>query len=283
MQELHDHDRGLGFDLPKLIGRRHVLAVIGGSGLAVALAACGSDKKSDATTTAGGTASTTTVTPATTIAATTGSASLEQIPEETAGPYPGDGSNGRNVLNQSGVVRSDIRSSFGSSTTTAAGVPTTVKLTLVDVADGSPLSGAAVYIWHCDAAGRYSMYSQGATEENYLRGVQEADASGTVTFTSIYPACYAGRWPHIHYEVYPSLSDATNAPSKLATSQLALSKDVSQAVYATDDYPNSTQNLSQVSLASDMVFNDGAELETPVITGSVDGGYTIALTAAIKT
>jgi protocatechuate 3,4-dioxygenase beta subunit len=283
MQELHDHDRGLGFDLPKLIGRRHLLAVIGGSGLAVALAACGSDKKSDATTAAARTASTTTVTPATTIAATAGSASLEQIPEETAGPYPGDGSNGRNVLNQSGVVRSDIRSSFGSSTTTAAGVPTTVKLTLVNVADGTPLSGAAVYIWHCDAAGRYSMYSQGATEENYLRGVQEADASGTVTFTSIYPACYAGRWPHIHYEVYPSLSDATTAASKLATSQLALSKDVSLAVYATDDYPNSTQNLSQVSLASDMVFSDGAELETPVITGSVDGGYTIALTAAIKT
>ena len=290
MEEMHDHDRGLGFDLPRLIGRRHLLAVIGGSGLAVALAACGSDKQAASTTAAAGTASPSTETqaPTTTTAAittspsTASSATLEQIPEETAGPYPGDGSNGRNVLNQSGVVRSDIRSSFGSSTTTATGVPTTVKLTLVDVADGTPLTGAAVYIWHCDAEGRYSMYSEGATNENYLRGVQEADASGTVTFTSVYPACYAGRWPHIHYEVYPSLSDATTAANKLATSQLALSKDVSQAVYATDGYPSSTQNLSQVSLATDMVFSDGAELETPVITGSVTSGYAIALTAAIK-
>lgn len=286
MEELHDHDRGLGFDLPRLIGRRRLLAVVGGGGLAVALAACGSDKQSASTTAAAATASPATDAPSTTtaaIATSASSAKFEQIPEETAGPYPGDGSNGRNVLSQSGVVRSDIRSSFGSSTTTAAGVPTTVKLTLVDVTDGSPLAGAAVYIWHCDAQGLYSMYSQGATDENYLRGVQEADAGGTVSFTSIYPACYSGRWPHIHYEVYPSLSAATAAASRLATSQLALNKDVSQAVYATDGYPNSTRNLSQVSLATDMVFSDGAELETPVITGSVANGYTIALTAAIKT
>ena len=39
-----------------------------------------------------------------------------EIPEETSGPYPGDGSNGANVLTQSGIVRSDITSSFGSST-----------------------------------------------------------------------------------------------------------------------------------------------------------------------
>jgi len=31
---------------------------------------------------------------------------------ETQGPFPGDGSNSANVLNQTGVVRSDIRSSF---------------------------------------------------------------------------------------------------------------------------------------------------------------------------
>lgn len=292
MDDLHDHDRGLGFDLPRIIGRRRLLALVGGSGLAVALAACGSDKNAATTATASPStdaptstaATSTTAASATTAAASsTAAASLEQIPEETAGPYPGDGSNGRNVLAQSGVVRSDIRSSFGSSTTTATGVPTTVKLTLVDVTTGSPLAGAAVYIWHCDAEGRYSMYSQGATDENYLRGVQEADAGGTVTFTSVYPACYAGRWPHIHYEVYPSLADATTAANKLATSQLALSKDVSTAVYATDGYPNSTRNLSQVSLATDMVFSDGAELETPVITGSVGSGYAIALTAAIKT
>ena len=54
-------------------------------------------------------------------------------------------------------------------------------------------------------------------------------------------------------------------------------------MYASDLYPQSTQNLSQVSLATDNVFSDGAELETPTITGSVADGYTIALTAAIAT
>ena len=55
-------------------------------------------------------------------------ASCEVIPEETAGPFPGDGSNGPDVLSQSGVVRKDIRSSFGSSTTVAEGVPLTIQL-----------------------------------------------------------------------------------------------------------------------------------------------------------
>lgn len=299
MEELHDHDRGLGFDLSTLIERRRLFKFFAGAGLAVAVAACGSDSKSSGTSAtaasttdaASSTTDAATTTPSTSAASTTAaegsttaaSASLEQIPEETAGPYPGDGSNGVNVLTESGIVRSDIRSSFGSSTTTADGVPTTIKLMLVDASSGAPLPGAAVYIWHCDAAGLYSLYSQGATNENYLRGVQEADATGSVTFTSVYPACYSGRWPHIHYEVYPSLAEATNASNKLATSQLALSKEASAAVYATDAYPNSTRNLSQVSLATDMVFSDGAELETPAITGSVDTGYTISLTAAIRT
>jgi hypothetical protein len=33
---------------------------------------------------------------------------LTEVPEETAGPYPGDGSNGPNVLDDSGIVRSDM-------------------------------------------------------------------------------------------------------------------------------------------------------------------------------
>ena len=100
-----------------------------------------------------------------------------EIPEETSGPYPGDGSNGANVLTQSGIVRSDITSSFGSSTTKAEGVPLSITMTINDFANNkSPLAGGAVYLWHCDREGRYSLYSQGVTNENYLRGVQEADA-----------------------------------------------------------------------------------------------------------
>jgi protocatechuate 3,4-dioxygenase beta subunit len=55
------------------------------------------------------------------------------------------------------------------------------------------------------------------TNQNDLRGIQESDATGKVTFTSIYPACYAGRWPHNHFEVYPSLATAVSAANKIAT------------------------------------------------------------------
>ena len=297
-EELHDHDRGLGFDLSTLIARRRLLTLFGGVGLAAVAASCGSDSKSSATTAsavAGHRRDDTTAAGAAVPRRRRRqqvrqrpprrrrTADLEAVPEETAGPFPADGSNGVDVLSESGIVRSDIRSSFGSSTTTAQGVPATISLTLVDADGGAPLPGAAVYLWHCDAAGLYSLYSQGATNENYLRGVQEADSNGVVTFTSVYPACYSGRWPHMHYEVYPSLADATTASNRLATSQLALTEEASAAVYASDLYPQSTQNMSQVSLATDNVFSDGAELETPTITGSVADGYAIVMTAAVST
>ena len=73
----------------------------------------------------------------------------------------------------------------------------------------------------CDAAGQYSLYSDAVADENYLRGVQESDSDGRVSFTSIFPGCYAGRWPHVHFEVYPSLARATGAQNKMRTSQLA--------------------------------------------------------------
>lgn len=172
-------------------------------------------------------------------------------------------------------MRSDIRSSFGSASGVAAGVPLTIELTVIDTGNGcAPLPGAAVYLWHCDRDGRYSMYSQGAENENYLRGVQAADANGKVTFTSIFPAAYSGRWPHIHFEVFPDLASATDGGNQLVTSQLAFPKDVCTAVYATDGYSQSVRNLAQTSLDSDMVFSDGVSLQTPTVTGDPTSGYT---------
>ena len=210
-----------------------------------------------------------------------GSASCTKIPEETAGPYPGEGSNGPNVLNQTGVVRSDIRSSFAGLSGTADGIPLSIVLTIVSASTCAPLTSRAVYLWHCDRAGRYSLYSSGVTNQNYLRGVQETDATGKVTFTSIFPACYAGRWPHIHFEVYPSLVGATNVANKIATSQIALPKATCDLVYATAGYEQSVTNLSQVTLATDNVFSDGSSLELATITGSVAAGFTAALTVAV--
>jgi protocatechuate 3,4-dioxygenase beta subunit len=111
------------------------------------------------------------------------------VPEETAGPYPEDGTSngGTNALSLEGIVRSDVRSSVGGATGTAGGVPLTVRLTIQD-AGCTPLAGYAVYIWHCDREGRYSMYSAGATAENHLRGVQLTDDAGVVEFLTIFPA-----------------------------------------------------------------------------------------------
>jgi protocatechuate 3,4-dioxygenase beta subunit len=204
-----------------------------------------------------------------------------RIPQETPGPYPGDGSNGPDVLGLTGVARSDIRPSFAGLSGTADGISLTIALTIVSTSTCEPLAGRAVYLWHCDRLGRYSLYSAGATDQNYLRGVQEAGTSGTVTFTSIFPGCYSGRWPHIHFEVYPSLSGATNVANKIATSQIALPKATCDEVYATAGYETSVTNLSRVSLATDNVFSDGSALELATITGSVSGGLTAALTVAV--
>jgi protocatechuate 3,4-dioxygenase beta subunit len=245
-----------------------------GAGALQTLGACGSSSPTSPTTSdtgAGGTAGT----------GTGSAACTARVPEETQGPYPGDGSNGPNALGSTGVVRSDIRTSFAGLNGTADGVPLSIVLTIVSASTCAPLSGRAVYLWHCDRQGRYSLYSSGVTNQNYLRGTQEADSSGRVTFTSIFPGCYSGRWPHIHFEVYPSLTSASSVANKTATSQIALPKAACDEVYATSGYATSVTNLSQISLATDMVFSDGASLELATMSGSAAGGFTAALTVAI--
>jgi protocatechuate 3,4-dioxygenase beta subunit len=211
----------------------------------------------------------------------TSSTACSTIPSETQGPFPGDGSNGPNVLTLNGVQRSDIRSSFAGLSGTADGIPLNVVLTIVSAATCAPVAGSAVYVWHCDRPGRYSLYSSGVTSQNYLRGVQPADSSGRVSFTTIFPGCYAGRWPHIHFEVYPSLASATSASNKSATSQIALPKEACDLAYATAGYEASVTNLNRVTLSSDSVFSDGAALELATITGSVSQGFTAALTVGV--
>ncbi len=186
------------------------------------------------------------------------------------------------MLTESGIVRSDITSSFGSSTTKAEGIPLTITMTIQEFdADSAAYEGVAVYLWHCNRAGEYSLYSEAIKDENYLRGVQEADAKGQVTFTSIFPACYDGRWPHIHFEVYPSLAKATNSANKIATSQMALPEAACTAVYATTGYEQSVTNLGKVTLDSDNVFGDGYDLQVPEVTGNVTDGYALTFTCAV--
>jgi protocatechuate 3,4-dioxygenase beta subunit len=281
--DVHEHDLGLQHDVDTLnrrgLGRRGLLGALGGLGAAGALAACSSSTGIGASTRpAGGP-------PAG--AGTGGDSSVEvaegEIPEETAGPYPGDGSNGPNVLTESGIVREDITSSFGAASGVADGVPLTLRFRVYDLTgdEVTSMAGAALYAWHCDRGGSYSLYDGDAEGENYLRGVQEADDEGWLSFTTIFPGCYAGRWPHVHVEVYGSVETATSASNKLRTSQLAFPQDVCEEVYATTGYESSLANLSGVSLDGDGIFGDGWSLQLATVTGSVAEGYVATLEVPI--
>ena len=273
---MHDdeHDLGLAHDL-RVLSRRRIFQMTGVVGASALMAACSGETADQTAGTASSTAS----------AETAGetAACAMAAPAETAGPYPGDGSNGPNVLIESGIVRSDIRPSFGSYSGLAEGVPTTIDLTLLDTTKNCASgAGMAVYVWHCDRAGNYSLYSQDAAEQNYLRGVQVADQNGRVFFMSIFPACYAGRWPHIHFEVFDSLESAVAGENARLTSQIALPEEACAAVFAHDaGYDTSVRNMSDVTLSSDNVFGDGWDAELANITGDPSSGMTVALTIGV--
>ncbi len=293
-------DLGLAHDLNRMMERRRALKLLAGAGAAAFLAACGNDAAGSASTTANTTANTTAATTGATTAGTAASTAASTtaatsestatsdasgectttVPEETAGPYPGDGSNGPDILTEPDVVRSDITTSIGSFSGTAEGVPTSISLKILDGANGcTPLEGGAVYLWHADRDGHYSMYT--APDASYLRGVQEADANGIVTFESIWPGCYDGRWPHVHFEVYPSLADALEASNRITTSQIALPEAECNTVYAVDGYEASVTNLTHISLATDNVFSDGWDQELATATGSNADGWAVALTITV--
>lgn len=296
----HHHGHSMAEDLlameRQLTDRRRALKWFAGAGTAALVAGCGgSGGSADSVAVVTGSTSTATPTPTptptptttatptpTATAAATGTCLVD--PTETAGPYPGDGTNTSggstsNVLVANGIVRSDIRSSFLTTTTVATGVPVTLTLTVVNVnATCAPLVNYAVYLWHCDRNGNYSLYS-GATAESYLRGVQVTDANGQVTFTTIFPACYDGRWPHMHFEVFSSLANATSGRFAVLTSQFAMPIATCTTVYAdTTTYPASASRFTRVSLSNDNVFGDNSAAQitqqTPTFTGSPSTGYT---------
>jgi protocatechuate 3,4-dioxygenase beta subunit len=263
-------------------GRRRALALLAGGAGALALGACGRDgdpsPASGPTSTTGGGSSTSAASSGS--GGSSGAGVTAEVPDETGGPYPADGTNGPDVLTESGVVRRDITSSFGSRSGSVSGVPLTLALSIVHAGTGRPYPGAAMYLWHADPLGRYSLYSPGVTDQSWLRGVQAGDANGRLTFQSVFPGAYDGRWPHLHFEVFESLAGATSGQGKVKTSQMAMPAETCNLVYTTTGYETSASNLSRTSLARDMVFADGYALQVPTITGDVQG-LTATLTIAV--
>jgi protocatechuate 3,4-dioxygenase beta subunit len=254
-----DHDEGFVHDLPKLLGRRRLLALMGGIGL-VSLSGV----------------------PASAL-------ECVALPWETAGPYPADGSNVKagqvvNALTQEGVIREDLRTSFGGLAPTADGLQLDLELTLVNADGCTPLANHAIYVWHCDTTGRYSLYD--TTDANYLRGVGVSDAEGKVRFTTIFPGCYDGRWPHIHFEVFESVEAAISGEASVLTAQIAMPEAEAAAVYAADArYANGTRNLGRITIPTDNVFGDNTAAEivqqTLTVSGDPQTGYAGTLTIPV--
>ena len=115
----------------------------------------------------------------------TGVVTCVLTPELTEGPYYIAGEK----------VRRDIREGH-------PGTLLTLNLRVLNVASCAPIKGAAVDIWHADAAGDYSGFGAGAASRTFLRGIQRTDSKGLAVFTTIYPGWYQGRAVHIHVKVH---------------------------------------------------------------------------------
>jgi protocatechuate 3,4-dioxygenase beta subunit len=295
LQDLHEHDFGLAHDLQAinaLASRRRALRWFAGAGAGALLTACdGSGSNAGAIVSPTPTPSPDASATPTPGATPTPTAGCMLDPTETNGPYPADGTNTSsgltsNALTAANVVRSDIRPSFiGTSTAIAAGVQVTLTLTVVNVNSAcAPLAGYAIYLWHCDRDGKYSLYD--LPNESYLRGIGVTDANGQVTFTTIFPGCYSGRWPHMHFEIFSSVANATGGRYAVLTSQLAMPAAACTTVFnGSSLYSASVRNFASISLASDGVFGDNSAaqiaVQTPVMSGSVADGYSASATIGI--
>ncbi|MFN0186343.1 MAG: intradiol ring-cleavage dioxygenase [Aquabacterium sp.] len=242
-------------DLAQLLARRRVLGRLGKAAAAAALSTAGATALAQA---------------------------CRAIPSTTAGPFPGDGTipgvgRVRNALALSGIVRADITASIGGGAAVAGGVPLTLQLKLVD-AQCRPLAGAAVYVWQCDREGRYSMYSSGVEDQDYLRGVQVAGADGTVRFRSIFPGAYPGRWPHVHFETFRNVADIAAASRRAQVSQFALPAEACTAAYGGPGYADAAAALRRMRLERDGIFRGDVAAFTAVTSGGVERGFEASMT-----
>jgi protocatechuate 3,4-dioxygenase beta subunit len=236
--------------LTKSLTRREALGALGFVS-AAAIVGCGDDNPIAPTT---ANAAVTTTTTGTT------SAACAVTPSETVGPYP----------SLTDMFRSDIRED-------RQGVPLTLTINVNNATQGcAPLSGATVDVWQCDAEGRYSQYSQQGFDgraSTFLRGMQTTDASGRVTFMTIFPGWYQGRATHIHVEV-------TMNGRSLKVTQIAFPESVNAEVYGSSVY--AARGTNPTSNTRDGIFADSLAQEMATVSGSASGGYAATFTVNVN-
>jgi protocatechuate 3,4-dioxygenase beta subunit len=163
----------------------------------------------------------------------TGAVQCVLTPELTEGPYYIDGEK----------VRRDIRDGH-------PGTLLTLRLTVLNASTCKPLEGAAVDIWHADAAGVYSGFGAGAASRTFMRGVQRTDKNGIAVFTTMYPGWYQGRAVHIHVKVHVG-------GNVVHTGQLFFSDTLTEQVYKAKPY--AARGNPDVTNANDSIFVNGGK------------------------
>jgi protocatechuate 3,4-dioxygenase beta subunit len=188
-------------------------------------------------------------------AVASGAVTCVLAPEQTEGPY---------YLDDAKIRRNIVEGK--------AGVPLALRLTVVDASSCKPIKGAAVDVWHCDAAGVYSGTSaQGTEDDRFLRGVQRTDAKGVALFRTIYPGWYRGRTVHIHVMVHIG-------GNVVHTGQLYFSDAVTDAVYRRSPY-NRRANRDPRN-AGDSIYRNGGKRSTLKLARS-GSGYTGRITMGV--
>ncbi len=183
-------------------------------------------------------------------------------PEQTEGPYFVD-----EMLN-----RSDIRSD-PSSGAVSKGVPVTLEfhVSRIDGSSCTPLSGAVVDVWQCDALGVYSdvLDQNGFFDtrgQQFLRGYQVTDANGTARFMTIYPGWYQGRTVHIHFKIR---TDPDSQAGYEFTSQLYFDDDLTDEVHSLAPYSEKGQRTLRND--GDGIYGNGGSQLTLQVTGDAQG------------
>jgi protocatechuate 3,4-dioxygenase beta subunit len=243
----HDDDAPVG----RVLSRREAVRLLAVSGAAVLV---GCDRGAGAAGTDSAAAAGTAAASASSNGAIAASIPTCVVrPELTVGPYFVD-----KQLN-----RSDIR--IEPSTGRAVeGVPLALAFNVTEVANGkcSPLAGAMVDVWHCDAHGVYSavndrMSGTDSSSQKFLRGYQVTDAKGAAAFTTIYPGWYRGRTVHIHFKIRTpataALADQRDRTYEF-TSQLFFDEALSDRIFAQAPYAG--KGRRDTMNANDGIFRD---------------------------
>lgn len=182
-------------------------------------------------------------------------------PDQTEGPY----------FVEERLNRRDIRVD-PSTGAVKAGVPLSLTLRLSSMSAGTcaPLAGTLVDVWHCDALGMYSDVRDGrfnTVGQKFLRGYQVSDASGMVTFQTIYPGWYTGRAVHIHFKVR---TNPAGSRGRDFTSQLYFDEATTDAVHAKAPY-NTKGRRNTLNVADGIYRDGGRQLTLPLVAQA--GGY----------